>query len=1112
MFFNRIKKITHNFRRKKKVLKDTLEIIQKDDGVLIKGKVDNRYRVTNLIFQNREADFNYDLKVTEGSDFWVKINTKELLSYLNIDGIYDLYLNVKVDIQDLDDNEREKIKTKSEIIVSDDDKAIQYYQSLIRLGRFLNTNIFDIKPKWEKSDYYNFYKTAKGNISVAINENVSQKKSIQIDNLKSKKNKFTFNGKLFTRNSEINSINLIVKGRETSEESTFPVIISHLKDDVRKKYGLNRYKYKVILDLNEVFKNPLFKDDVYDLFFEIAFHDCKELVQLRIGNPRFRARFRTKGSSAARGDKIFSISPYYTVKRFNLSLQVDSFEHKTYSYLKRMTRWSWLFRMFYKQQDIWIIGERPYKAQDTGYHFFKYMRKMHPDKKVYYVIEEDSPELKNVKHLGKNVYVKSKEHIKSVLMASRIIGSHHPDYLYPLRTTDFIQKVKGKKVFLQHGILGTKNTEHFYGKNSLSFSTDLFLVSSEREKSIVVNDFGYSKKEVAITGLSRFDRLFDNAETVKRQLLIIPTWREWLVEESKFLESEYFERYRDLVLNETLHEYARRYNFEILFCLHPNMQKYTPFFQDAPVKIISQGEIDVQDLLKESSMMITDYSSVAFDFSFLNKPIIYYQFDLKRFIGNRGSHLNLDKDLTGDIVFELNDILTKVKKYSSSDFQMTENNKIKASKFLEYRDTNNCLRIYNAVSKRITNKSLVQSIGETEFYRTAFKRFRKSEIYFPTMKKFYKVARKIFPVDEKLILFESGIGKQYADSPKNIYEELVNRDSGYKVVWVCNKNIRFRNLETKRVKRLSPSYYYYLAKAKVWVNNQNFPTYIKKRPETIYIQTWHGTPLKKMLHDIENVQGRSDDYVERVSGAISNWDYLVSPSRYATNAFRSAFRFNGNIIETGYPRNDIFYKNKKDELAIEIKNNLCFPLDKKIILYAPTFRDNKTNKKNKFQFEMNLDLSQMKERLGDDYILLIRTHVVVGNKLNIDSSLGEFVMDVSNYSDIQDLLLITDILVTDYSSVMFDFANTKRPMLFYTYDFETYRDEVRGFYMDFENEAPGPLLRTTEELVDGINNIRAIQNNYENKYEAFYQKYCGLEDGFATKRVVDMLLENKYEY
>src|SRR5699024_8125267 len=174
---------------------NNIELISLHDAlpILIKGKVDNRYRVTNLIFQNREADFNYDLKVTEGSDFWVKINTKELLSYLNIDGIYDLYLNVKVAIQDLDDNEREKIKTKSEIIVSDDDKAIQYYQSLIRLGRFLNTNIFDIKPKWEKSDYYNFYKTAKGNISVAINENVSQKKSIQIDNLKSKKNKFTFN-------------------------------------------------------------------------------------------------------------------------------------------------------------------------------------------------------------------------------------------------------------------------------------------------------------------------------------------------------------------------------------------------------------------------------------------------------------------------------------------------------------------------------------------------------------------------------------------------------------------------------------------------------------------------------------------------------------------------------------------------------------------------------------------------------------------------------------------------------------------------------------------------------------------------------------------------------
>src|SRR5699024_4939066 len=181
--------------------------------------------------------------------------------------------------------------------------------------------------------------------------------------------------------------------------------------------------------------NDSFNDDVYDLFFELTLHDYSEKIRMRIGKPRFRARYRTKSSSATRGNTVFSVSPYYTVKQFNLSVQVDSFDKETYYYLKKMMRWAWLLRPFYLKKDIWIVGERPYKAQDTGYHFFKYMRENHPDRETYYVIEEDSPELKNVKPLGNVLYYKSKEHIKHVLMAKRIIGSHHPDYLYPLRSS-----------------------------------------------------------------------------------------------------------------------------------------------------------------------------------------------------------------------------------------------------------------------------------------------------------------------------------------------------------------------------------------------------------------------------------------------------------------------------------------------------------------------------------------------------------------------------------------------------------------------------------------------------------------------------------------------------
>src|SRR5699024_276670 len=394
---------------------------------------------------------------------------------------------------------------------------------------------------------------------------------------------------------------------------------------------------------------------------------------------------------------------------------------------------------------------------------------------------------------------------------------------------------------------------------------------------------------------------------------------------------------------------------------------------------------------------------------------------------------------------------------------------------------------------------------ETEFYRTLFKRFRKSTKYFPTMKKMYNVMRKVLSVDDKLILFESGVGKQYADSPKEIYEEIIKRNLDYRIVWVCNNNIRLKDVEnTKRIKRLSPSYYYYLAKAKYWINNQNFPTYIQKRPQTTYLQTWHGTPLKKMLHDIDNVMGRSDDYVERVSQAVQTWDYLISPSAYATEAFKSAFQYDGDILEIGYPRNDVFYKENRNEIAQKVRSRLHIPKNKKVILYAPTFRDNQATRNNRFTFNIEMDLFDMQKELGEEYIILLRMHVAVTNKLKLDEELDSFVFDVSRYSDMQELLLITDILITDYSSVMFDFANTKRPMLFFTFDLETYRDDVRGFYMDFEEKAPGPLLKNTDEIIEHVKNIDEMTKQYQRKYEDFYQKYCYLEDGNATKRATDI--------
>lgn len=149
----------------------------------------------------------------------------------------------------------------------------------------------------------------------------------------------------------------------------------------------------------------------------------------------------------------------------------------------------------------------------------------------------------------------------------------------------------------------------------------------------------------------------------------------------------------------------------------------------------------------------------------------------------------------------------------------------------------------------------------------------------------------------------------------------------------------------------------------------------------------------------------------------------------------------------------------------------------------------------------------MQKELGDEYILLLRPHIIISNALHIDQSLSDFVINTSKYNEISDLYLISDICITDYSSVMFDFANTKKPLLFFTYDFDHYRDNLRGFYMDFEKEAPGPLLRNNTELINSIKHISEYPSKYEEKYQEFYQKYCTYEQGNASEIIVDSFFD-----
>ena len=231
------------------------------------------------------------------------------------------------------------------------------------------------------------------------------------------------------------------------------------------------------------------------------------------------------------------------------------------------------------------------------------------------------------------------------------------------------------------------------------------------------------------------------------------------------------------------------------------------------------------------------------------------------------------------------------------------------------------------------------------------------------------------------------------------------------------------------------------------------------------------------------------------------WDYLISPNRYTTDILKSSFGYEREIFESGYPRNDILY-NADENKVNEIKSKLNLPNDKKIILYAPTWRDDEFVDIGSVKFKLQLELDKLKEALSDEYIVLVRTHYFISNNLDL-GGVEDFAVDVSRYDDIAELYLIADILITDYSSVFFDYANLKRPILYYTYDLEKYENVLRGFYLDIHEEVPGPLLKTTEEVIDSIKNIESLKDEYMDKYDAFYERFCSIEDGNASKRIVE---------
>lgn len=408
------------------------------------------------------------------------------------------------------------------------------------------------------------------------------------------------------------------------------------------------------------------------------------------------------------------------------------------------------------------------------------------------------------------------------------------------------------------------------------------------------------------------------------------------------------------------------------------------------------------------------------------------------------------------------------------------------------------------------------------------KRFYVKKTLKKLLLRLYKIMVRIFPLKKNKAMFMSNMGRNYSGNPRAVFEKMCEDPRFFKTkkIWAFNGDF-FKNVKNQG-KVLLPGgcrivryggirYYFHMATSGLWIFDTRQEPYLIKRKGSIYFQTWHGTPLKKLGLDIERMNMAGENrkitgYKTSVIEESAKWDYLLAQNDFCEELFPKCFGFKGKVVKAGYPRNDRLAAAKKEDDTDVGKR-------KKILLYAPTWRDNEYLGNGFYKFPSCLDFLKLQRELSDDFCIIVKPHYLVKiRKDDIPENCikSGFIKICGNETDIRKLYLRADGLITDYSSVFFDYSVLERPVFFFCYDLETYRDELRGFYLDFEKIVPGPISKTEEELIKDIKDV--FGNNgkdspsfkaFKKKIESFKEWFNTYDDGHASERVLDVLAEER---
>jgi CDP-glycerol glycerophosphotransferase len=351
------------------------------------------------------------------------------------------------------------------------------------------------------------------------------------------------------------------------------------------------------------------------------------------------------------------------------------------------------------------------------------------------------------------------------------------------------------------------------------------------------------------------------------------------------------------------------------------------------------------------------------------------------------------------------------------------------------------------------------------------------------------------------VLMRSYFGEYATDNGVSIQKELQRRGSELPVYWAVHDNSVPVPDGGIPVVVNSPEWYQLIFSVQYYIDNMYQPEYHRKAEGQVLVQTFHGYPFKQMGHphwrNLQFSQARIDAYDARAR----DWDYLVSPARYATPLLTRDFAYDGEVLEIGYPRNDVLQSSEADEIRRLTRESLGIEAGQTAVLYAPTFRDYLAANDARAVMADHFDFERASARLGDAHVLLVRGHAFNARSDRRVAGIPGCI-EVTDYPEVSDLYLAADVAIVDYSSLRFDFAVTGKPMIFHVPDLQRYKDS-RGWLFDFESTAPGPLVNTTDEVVDRLLDLDGTRADHAAAYDRFRKDYLDLEDGRAGERFVD---------